>query len=123
MPNTLILLAHGSRDPRWCAPFEHIRERAQTQAPHARIKLAFLEMASPSLSQTLEAVLQQNGTAMVQVLPLFMASGGGHLNRDVPEILAEFNRRYPEAELEQLPPIGEHPQVRQAMIDAIAESL
>ena len=44
-----ILLAHGSRDPRWRASFEQLASALQARDPARRVWLAYLELASPSL--------------------------------------------------------------------------
>jgi sirohydrochlorin cobaltochelatase len=110
--NALIVLAHGSTDPDWRAPFERLVNTLGL--PH--IRLAYMEMAQPDLM----TVAQQLMTDMPQltrldVLPLFMAQGG-HLRHDVPNQLTQLQRQYSQIECTLLPPVGQHPLVTQAML-------
>jgi len=87
----IILLAHGSRDPRWCKTFEeglvainrHLASDAQ---------LAYMEMASPSL-ETVIANSHLRGVRHVDILPLFFAEGR-HLLHDVPKMIADLEQVY-----------------------------
>ncbi len=99
-----ILFAHGSRDPRWRAPFDAILEqsRAQTDAP---VELAFLELMSPSLPEVLEAWVAE-GHRHIRIAPLFFAAGH-HLRVDLPNIIAEVQSQHPGLVVEILPPMGE----------------
>lgn len=84
-----ILLAHGSRDPHWLAPFQTLCSSVQQQAPQRRIELAFMELAEPSLEQQV-LLLAAEGMTNIQILPLFFAAGR-HLRVDVPKQLAALS--------------------------------
>ena len=47
----LILFAHGARDSRWAAPFEAVAARVRAAAPGAEVRLAYLELMTPSLPE------------------------------------------------------------------------
>jgi len=83
--DTLILFAHGARDPEWRVPVDALARRMRALMPALRVDVAFLEFMSPTLPQTIEAVARQ-GARRVAVAPLFWAEGG-HLKREVPELL------------------------------------
>jgi sirohydrochlorin cobaltochelatase len=53
----LILIAHGSRDPRWQQPFEQLLQRLKQAKPGAAIELAYMEFAEPTLLQVANACL------------------------------------------------------------------
>jgi sirohydrochlorin cobaltochelatase len=108
----LILLAHGSREPRWREPFERLAASlAAAPAPHAPpdlgVTLAYLELAEPSLADAI-ADAARAGARHVRVLPLFLA-GGAHIERDLPRLLDAARAAHPTLRLEALPPVGEHP--------------
>ena len=75
MKTGLILFAHGARDPRWAAPFEAVAARVRAQRPEVAVRLAFLEIMSPSLPDA-GAELAAQGCQNLQVLPLFLGAGG-----------------------------------------------
>jgi sirohydrochlorin cobaltochelatase len=110
----IVLFAHGARDPGWARPFEEIRERVRASRPEYPIALAYLELMSPTLEEAIEAVVAE-GALAITVYPLFMAQGG-HLKRDLPRILEAIRARHPHVPIGLEPPIGEVPEI----LDAIA---
>ena len=114
MPKSaLILFAHGARDPDWASPLYRVRDAILVQLPEMRIELAFLELMAPSLPDCTEALLAAGFKRLV-ILPMFIAQGG-HLKKDLPVILDELRRRYPQAVFELAGPVGETEGVVQAM--------
>ena len=109
----IVLFAHGARDPRWAAPFEAIAERVRAAAPGSAVRLAFLELMTPSLAETIDA-LAGEGVAQIDVVPLFLGSGG-HLRNDLPRQAEASRRAHPGLRLRIHPPVGEAADVIEAM--------
>ncbi|CAM3811999.1 CbiX/SirB N-terminal domain-containing protein [Vreelandella rituensis] len=114
----LVLLAHGSSDPKWREPFEsfHHSLRQRLSTP---VHLAYMELSEPSLETTV-AALEAQGAHKVEVLPLFFAAGR-HLRKDVPGQIEALTRLHPGLALTLLPPVGEHPAFVDALAAVIAE--
>lgn len=112
----LLLFAHGARDPRWAAPFEAVQARVQALAPGLHVRLAYLELMSPSMQQAGQA-LAAEGCAAVTVVPLFLGAGG-HVRQDVPARLAELAAAHPAVTWQLAPAIGELEPVIEAMARA-----
>lgn len=106
MPHALILLAHGSRDPHWRAPFDALEDSLARRSA-TTLRLAYMELCAPSLETTV-AELQAQGTTHADILPLFFAAGR-HLREDVPGQIDALHRAHPEIRLTLLAPVGEHP--------------
>ena len=70
MPTTLILFAHGSRDPAWSQPFERLAERVRHAAPDSDVRLAYLEAMKPSLPEAAEAAVAA-GASSIRIVPMF----------------------------------------------------
>ncbi|WP_325051844.1 CbiX/SirB N-terminal domain-containing protein [Modicisalibacter coralii] len=113
MNDALILLAHGSRDPRWRAPFDNLAA-ALAERLERPLRLAYMELCEPSL-ESVAAELDAAGCRRAEVLPLFFAAGR-HLREDVPGQIAALHGQHPSLALELLAPVGEHP----AFVDALA---
>lgn len=114
----LVLFAHGSCDPRWRQPFEHLAfEMAQTLG-HDRVRLAYMEFAGPTLMEVAEEAARR-GVARLRILPLFF-SAGAHVAEDIPFQVAAATRRFPQLQIDVLPPVGEHPRFN-ALLKDIAE--
>ncbi len=111
----LILLAHGSKDPKWCKSFKNLVGAGRDLHLH----LAYMDLVQPSLISVTEE-LAKNGTKKIKILPLFM-SGGGHVDKDIPELVKELKAKFPKINFEILPAIGEHKKVIASMKEIIKE--
>jgi sirohydrochlorin cobaltochelatase len=107
MSASIILFAHGAREPEWARPFENIRDRIR--ADGTRVELAYLELMSPSLDEA-AAKLAQEGYREVTIVPLFLAQGG-HVKRDLPKMVAALSQRHADCEFQVTPPLGEVPEI------------
>ena len=99
----LILIAHGSRLEIANEEIRSLSRRLESRLGHPVIG-AFLELASPSIPEAVDLALQtQSGEILV--LPYFLTQGR-HVQEDIPAILAEKARAYPETPLKLLPYLG-----------------
>ena len=112
----LILFAHGARDPRWAAPFETVAARVRRQRPALQLRLAFLELMSPTLPEA-GAELCAAGCRHIDVLPMFLGTGG-HLRKDLPPMIEQLREAHPGVRWTLHTAIGEMDTVAQAMAAA-----
>jgi sirohydrochlorin cobaltochelatase len=113
MKRGLLLFAHGARDPRWALPFEDIARRVRAADPSVAVTLSYLEFMSPGLVEA-GAALAAQGCERVEVLPLFLGAGG-HVRKDVPNLMAQLQQAHPEVTWSLRPTIGEEESVIEAM--------
>lgn len=109
----VVLFAHGARDPAWAAPFERLRTLTQAAMPGADVRLAFLELMQPDLP-TVVAEQAAAGARRVTVIPVFLGQGG-HVRRDLPQILDQLRQAHPQVEVASVPAVGEDDAVLQAI--------
>ncbi len=109
----LILFAHGARDPRWAEPFRRLQDILQAQSPELVVSLAFLELMSPRLPE-LAAELIATGVADVTIVPVFLGQGG-HVMRDLPEIVDRLKQSFPDVTFHIAGAVGEDVSVLNAM--------
>ncbi|MEV4474785.1 sirohydrochlorin chelatase [Nonomuraea salmonea] len=83
MTPTLVLAAHGTRDPAGERTLAALARTARAARPGHRVELSYLELSSPLLAQVLPAV-----RGPVVVVPLLLA-GGYHVHVDLPRVVAE----------------------------------
>jgi len=105
----IILFAHGSRDPEWSVPFQHIRRQVEIAHPEARVELAYLESAPPKLAQAAETLIAQGARSLL-IAPLFMGQGA-HARRDLPELIEMLRSSHPSVAVRVLPAISDAPEV------------
>jgi sirohydrochlorin cobaltochelatase len=89
----LILFAHGARDPRWAQPFEAVAAAVRARDLRLEVRLAFLELMAPDLP-TLADEMVNGGCTHIDILPLFLGTGG-HLRRDLPPLVDAIAARHP----------------------------
>lgn len=112
----LLLFAHGARDPRWAEPFEQVVRRVRLRDPALSVELAFLELMTPSLRDAGRSLVDA-GCERIDVVPLFLGAGG-HVRKDLPELLAELRAAHPGVQWHLRRAIGELDRVIDAMADA-----
>lgn len=120
--DVIILFAHGARDPEWAGPVKAVAERLRVVFPNRLVELSFLEFMQPSLDDVVANVVSARkdaGTLKFHIQPFFIAQGG-HLRKELPEMLQALSLQYPQARFSLLPPLGEMPEVQTAMANAIA---
>jgi sirohydrochlorin cobaltochelatase len=109
----LILLAQGGEDPRWQKPYIHLLLRLKNELGEDRVCLAFLNQSEPSLMTTAKEAVS-DGIEHLTILPVFLALGGA-AEQDIPLQVVEIKERFPNLGVVILPPIGEHPDVTDAI--------
>ncbi len=116
MTTGLILFAHGARDPEWANPMRAVQARVAEGLAGAQVELAFLEFMTPTLAAAVSG-LAVRGIGRVVILPMFIARGG-HLKRELPEMIGQLRLAYPDIEFSLAPVIGEQEKVIQAMAES-----
>ncbi|MCH0561616.1 MULTISPECIES: sirohydrochlorin chelatase [unclassified Streptomyces] len=81
----LLVIAHGSRDPRHAATVHALVERVRTSRPGLRVETGFLDFNIPSVHGVLDA-LAAEGVRDVVALPLLLTRAF-HAKADIPAVL------------------------------------
>jgi sirohydrochlorin ferrochelatase len=104
--NGLIVIAHGSRrqesNQEVMKLVELLQQRNETN--YDIIATAFLELAQPSIQEAVDKVVEA-GASSITILPYFLAAGV-HVVKDIPEIIDEKTRQYPEVDFKMTEHIG-----------------
>ncbi|PJN30116.1 cobalamin biosynthesis protein CbiX [Streptomyces sp. CB02613] len=104
---TLLVIAHGSRDPRHAATVHALTERVRAERPGLRVETAFLEFNAPSVPRVLERLAAQ-GADEVVALPLLLTRAF-HAKTDIPLVLREARARLPRLRIRQADVLGPSP--------------
>ncbi|MFD5375710.1 sirohydrochlorin chelatase [Streptomyces griseoincarnatus] len=83
----LLVVAHGSRDPRHAATVHDLVRRVRAQRPGLRVETGFLDFNVPSVGAVLES-LDAEGVRDVVALPLLLTRAF-HAKADIPAVLSE----------------------------------
>ncbi|GAA2513810.1 CbiX/SirB N-terminal domain-containing protein [Streptomyces longisporus] len=84
----LVVVAHGSRDPRALSTVRTLLDRIREQRPGLPVHLGHIELNDPLLPDTLATL----GTREAVLVPLLL-SRGYHIKRDIPEMAAQSQVR------------------------------
>ncbi|MFF4309702.1 sirohydrochlorin chelatase [Streptomyces sp. NPDC001507] len=96
-PPALVLVAHGSRDPRALSTVRALMDRVRARCPGLSVRLGHIELNEPLLPDTLAAL----GNTEAVLVPLLLGRGH-HVKRDIPETAAAARARI-------AAPLGPHP--------------
>ena len=110
----LVVLAHGSPDPRSRAALSDMLDLLRGQAPGVVCAAAFLNHHGPTLEDTARAA-SRRGLEDLVVVPYLLTSAY-HARVDVPAALTRAHAAAPGLRLRATPPLAGHP----ALLDAAA---
>ncbi|MET3494175.1 sirohydrochlorin chelatase [Variovorax boronicumulans] len=105
----IVLLAHGSRDPRWREPIEAVAARVLQDDPAARIVCAYMELAAPDLHAAAASLIADGATA-IRLVPLFLGMGK-HAREDLPLQLETLRKTWPDTDFSLARIVGEEPEL------------
>ncbi|MEU3842320.1 sirohydrochlorin chelatase [Streptomyces sp. NPDC028635] len=111
-PPALVLVAHGSRDPRALSTVRTLLERVRELRPALPVHLGHIELNAPLLSDTLTAL----GDTEAVLVPLLLTRGY-HVKRDIPELAAASPVRARVAA-----PLGPHPLLVETLYARLTEA-
>ncbi|WP_225794259.1 sirohydrochlorin chelatase [Streptomyces aculeolatus] len=99
MHPVLLIVAHGSRDPRHAATVAALAARVAAARPHARVETCYLDHCAPRVPRALRR-LYDEGVRDVVALPLLLARAF-HAKSDIPAALDEVRAALPRLRVTQ----------------------
>ncbi|MEU2836486.1 sirohydrochlorin chelatase [Streptomyces sp. NPDC007076] len=109
----LLVIAHGSRDPRHAATVHALTARVRSLRPGLRVETGFLDFNAPSVPRVLERLAAQ-GAQDVVALPLLLTRAF-HAKSDIPTVLREARGRLPRLRVRQAEVLGPSPLLNSAL--------
>ncbi|MFI6944095.1 sirohydrochlorin chelatase [Streptomyces sp. NPDC050418] len=113
----LLVIAHGSRDPRHARTVHAMVRQVRALRPELRVETAFLDFNAPSVPRVLER-LDAEGVREVVALPLLLTRAF-HAKADIPGVLREAAVRLPRLRVRQAEVLGPSP----LLVDALERRL
>lgn len=116
--DTIIVLGHGSRSPEATAQFREVvgMVRDESDVP---VLEAFMENAEPTLGDAVDEAVA-GGATEIAVLPLFLFTGI-HIQRDIPELIAEIKGAHPSVTLDLRAPLGVDARIAEVLIERLGD--
>ncbi|MFI1563919.1 sirohydrochlorin chelatase [Streptomyces sp. NPDC020490] len=114
----LVVVAHGSRDPRALRTIRALLDRVRELRPGLPVHLGHIELNAPLLPDTLAALgaFGAHGGAAAVCVPLLLGRGH-HVKRDIPAMAAAAPARTRVAAA-----LGPHPLLAEILHDRLAEA-
>ncbi|WP_034087782.1 sirohydrochlorin chelatase [Streptacidiphilus albus] len=114
--STLLLVAHGSRDPRHAAVAAELAERVRALRPGLPVAVGYLDHCAPRVEQQLDRLEGE-----VVALPLLL-NRAFHAKHDIPGVLAAASGRNPRVTVRQGAVLGPSPLLLDALTRRLAEA-
>lgn len=123
---TVVLIGHGSRLPYNKEVLEGLRERMAIRGTFKDVKIAFMQLNSPSIEDMLRT-LAKDGKKNIVALPVFLADGA-HTTEDIPETLkiafeGEWAEVGHDVKLTYAKPIGVDERIVDILVDRVKEAV
>lgn len=109
----LLVVAHGSRDPRHAATVHALTRRVAAARPGLRVETAFLDFCAPSVPHAVEQ-LAGDGVREAVALPLLLTRAF-HAKTDIPAVLREATADLPALRLRTADVLGPSPLLTAAL--------
>ncbi|MDX2702209.1 sirohydrochlorin chelatase [Streptomyces sp. PA03-6a] len=116
----LLVIAHGSRDPRHAATVHALTERVRAARPGLRVETAFLDHCAPGVPQVLDR-LAAEGVREVVALPLLLTRAF-HAKADIPAVLRETAARHARMRVRRADVLGPSPLLLAALERRLREA-
>ncbi len=118
--SVLVVVAHGSRDPRSKQTVDAVAERVRHRRPDLDVRVAFLDLVDPSVEVVVDEI-ESEGIRSATMLPLLLGSAF-HARVDLPALLEAARVRHPHLSLEQADVLGDDRRLVDALRSRIVEA-
>lgn len=116
----IVIAGHGSRDPDAVREFEALVEMVRARAPNEVVTHGYLEFASPTIAEAVQANLAV-GTRQVAVVPGVLLAAR-HAKNDMPAEVQAMARAYPDIDFHFGAPMNLHPRLLQLAQERVVEA-
>ncbi|HIE95965.1 MAG: CbiX/SirB N-terminal domain-containing protein [Fuerstiella sp.] len=117
----VVIVDHGSRKPASNEMLYQATKIFAAQSNYAIVEPAHMELAQPDIATAFRKCVEQ-GAARVVVFPYFL-SPGRHWSEDIPGLVTEAARPFPDVAWLVTAPFGLHPKMSSIIDDRIRHCL
>jgi sirohydrochlorin cobaltochelatase len=113
----LLIVGHGSRDPRGAGEFHELVSLVRDHAP-VLVEGGFIELSRPPISECVNR-LRERGAREISAVPLMLLAAG-HAKDDVPATLVREKMSHPDLDFHYGRALGIRPELLQLMDERIS---
>lgn len=115
MKKALLIIDHGSVQDEANRMLGGVAEMLRRIRPHLIINIAHMELAHPTISEGIENCVLAGATE-IMVHP-YMLSPGRHATKDVPRMVRDSSKKYPQVKVEVTKPLGIHEKIGEVVLE------
>jgi sirohydrochlorin cobaltochelatase len=109
----LLVVGHGSRDPRGAQEFHELVSLVRRNDPSLRVEGGFIELSRPPISECVERLVG-DGAREISAVPLMLLAAG-HAKDDIPATLVREKMSHPEVTFHYGRSLGIRPELLELM--------
>jgi sirohydrochlorin ferrochelatase len=110
----LLIVGHGSKSAEAIHEFGQIIDEIRKRSVFTLVKGAHMELAQPDIPTGIREIAEA-GVKNITVVPYFLFMGN-HIKYDIPEILDEQRKLYPDVTIRFAKPLGFDPIIADIII-------
>jgi sirohydrochlorin cobaltochelatase len=114
----LLVVGHGSRDPRGAEEFQELVSLLRRNNPSLAIEGGFIELSRPPISECVNRLVE-DGAREISAVPLMLLAAG-HAKDDIPATLAREKISHPDVDFHYGRPLGIRPELLELMDEKIS---
>ena len=118
VPPALLVVGHGSRDPRGAKEFHELLALIRGRNPHLSIEGGFIELSRPPISECVDRLVE-GGARSVAAVPLMLLAAG-HVKDDIPATLVREKMSHPGINFNYGRALGIRPELLELMEDKVS---
>lgn len=109
----LLIVGHGSRDPRGAEEFRRLVDLVRERNPAQAVEGGFIELSRPPISECVDRLVE-NGARHISAVPLMLLAAG-HAKNDIPATLVREGLVHPEVRFRYGRALGVRPELLELM--------
>ena len=114
----LLVVGHGSRDPRGAEEFHELIDLVRERNPELSVEGGFIELSRPPISECVSR-LAEAGTRRVAAVPMMLLAAG-HAKDDIPATLVREKNSHPDLSFQYGRALGVRPELLELMDERIS---
>ncbi len=117
MKKAFLIISHGSHSQKLEGEVQVLVNKLKSLTDFPICEYAFLEITQPSISDGIRNCVKQGATE-IKVLLNFLNSGR-HVDQDIPRIVEESKKEFPQVKITISKPVGQHDKIPQLFTDLL----
>ena len=117
----LLVVGHGSRDPRGAREFHELVALARERDPSLAVEGGFIELSRPPISECVSRLVE-NGARRIAAVPLMLLAAG-HAKDDIPATLVREKTSHPGIDFGYGRALGVRPELLELMDERISAAI